>query len=117
MNHYPLFHHEHPKRVLIGAHLLRENTHGTRKTFYFISTDIHTKIVLQTLRNLLCQSILDSGSCAHSERGSWNLLQVFSLSYECDKHLSVKKKAKNLTGKNTDHLSLHPMSKTKSHTR
>lgn len=76
MNHFPCFHHEHPKRVMYGASLLRAtlSLYPNIKLYLHGHTHRHS---IADLRGNHLPIILDSGSAAHTYRGSWNLLEIY----------------------------------------
>lgn len=76
MNHYPLFHHESKRRVLLGAELLRKTISEHSNILLYLHGHTHRN----TVADLRCSSlpiILDSGSVSHVKRGSWNLIKIY----------------------------------------
>ncbi|PCI95592.1 hypothetical protein COB11_01815 [Candidatus Aerophobetes bacterium] len=88
MNHYPLFHHEHPRRILLGADHLRKTISKYPNIKFYLHGHTHRNTIAD-LRSSSLPIVLDSGSCSHAKRGSWNLIKVFDNScsvevYKCN---------------------------------
>lgn len=76
MNHFPMFHHEHPRRVLFQAEKLRKTLNEYSNIEYYVHGHTHKNCVAD-LRESKLPIILDSGSCSHVKKGSWNLIKIY----------------------------------------
>lgn len=77
MNHFPLFYHEHPKRIMYGAELLRSTLALYPNVKLYLHGHTHRHSIADLRGNRL-PIILDSGSASHTKRGSWNLVEIYS---------------------------------------
>lgn len=86
INHFPLFYYEHPKRIMLGAELLRAtlSLYPHVKLYLHGHTHRHT---IADLRGNHLPIVLDSGSAAHAKRGSWNLLEIYRSGCSIEMHI------------------------------
>lgn len=84
MNHFPLFHYEHPKRILLGAEMLRETLSKYPNILFYLHGHTHSNTVADLRKSTKLPIILDSGSASHNTKGSWNLLAIEKNSCKLD---------------------------------
>jgi len=76
MNHFPLFHHERPRRVMHGADLLQKTLSSFPNVVLYLHGHTHKQSICDLRGNHL-PIIADSGSVSHAKKGTWNLLEVY----------------------------------------
>jgi 3',5'-cyclic AMP phosphodiesterase CpdA len=77
LNHFPLFHHETPRKILLRADALRAQIQRFPQVKVYLHGHTHRHCIAD-LRASNHPLILDSGSTTHKEQGSWNLLDIDS---------------------------------------
>jgi len=95
MNHFPLFYHEHPRRIMYGAEKLRETLSMYPNVKLYLHGHTHRHSIADLRGNHL-PIVVDSGSAAHVQRGSWNLITIYPshctvTMYSSDAHLQWHK--------------------------
>lgn len=76
MNHFPLFHHEHPSRVMYGAELLRKTLSLYPNIKLYLHGHTHKQCIADLRGNHL-PIVIDSGSASHVKRGSYNRIEIY----------------------------------------
>lgn len=76
MNHFPLFHYEHPRRIMYGVEMLRETIKLHPNIKFYLHGHTH-KQAITDLRSHQLPIISDSGSVSHIDKGSWNCLTLY----------------------------------------
>ncbi len=77
LNHFPLFSHESPRKILQGADSLRRLLSCYPNVRFYLHGHTH-RHCLADLRASQLPIVLDSGSTSLREQGSWNLLDLHS---------------------------------------
>ena len=95
MNHFPLFHHEHPRRIMHGAEMLRETLSLYPFVKFYLHGHTHRHCVADLRGNHL-PIILDSGSASHVRRGSWNCIALHPSHCVIDVFIAHQKRFWNL---------------------
>lgn len=75
VNHFPLFQHESPRRVMKGAKELQSLLQMSPKVKLYLHGHTH-RLCYADLRPSHLPIILDSGSLSHVKKGSWNFLET-----------------------------------------
>jgi 3',5'-cyclic AMP phosphodiesterase CpdA len=75
INHFPLFEHDHPSKIMERAPRLRELLKRFSNVQLYLHGHTHSHCIADLRSNGL-PIIVDSGSTAHSSRGTWNLLEL-----------------------------------------
>lgn len=89
MNHFPLFHHEHPRRIMYGAELLRTTLSLYPNIKFYLHGHTHRQCIADLRGNHL-PIIIDSGSASHIKRGSWSRLEIYRSSCSIDMFIPDK---------------------------
>ncbi len=75
VNHFPFFQHESPRRILKRGRVLEALIKRHPQISLYLHGHTH-RHCLADLRGDGLPIVLDSGSCSHYQRGSWNLLEL-----------------------------------------
>jgi 3',5'-cyclic AMP phosphodiesterase CpdA len=83
MNHFPLFQHEHPRRIMYGADLLRKTLALYPNVKLYLHGHTHRHCIADLRGNHL-PIVLDSGSVSHVKKGSYNRIEIYQNSCTID---------------------------------
>lgn len=83
MNHFPLFHHEHPSRIMYGAELLRKTLSLYPNIKLYLHGHTHRQCIAD-LRGSNLPIVMDSGSVSHVKKGSYNRIEIYKNSCVID---------------------------------
>ncbi len=81
INHFPLFQHERSSKILERAPALQETLKNFSNIRFYLHGHTHNHCIADLRANGL-PIILDSGSTADQQRGSWNLIDLLPYSAE-----------------------------------